>query len=1015
MENNNQMMVWHGPPFASGTPHHGHIMGATIKDVFIRYMKSKGIVINHNVLTFDTHGVPIEDIVIKLLKLSSLKDLDIDAFFKECRKQVLGSQDAFIECFKSMKIGVVDTPSITTMDLPYMNCMFTIFAKLYEKGLIYEDNKVVPYSPKCGVLSNFEAEQAIQIIETIAVYFSLKLEGGFSIMVNGNTYEYSNCHIVVYTTTPWTIPANAALCINAELTYVLVEYNSNMYIIGEECIKNAFQKELEIIHKFSGSNLVGCEYQSIYPNSNCGGPVLKIFSDSFVLMSGTAVVHIAGAYGENDYKLSKEHKIPIYDFLDDWCNASLTDYNGDIAGLNIKVLLDLKNMAAHSLKIKIKHEVSHCPRNTSVCLINRLVKAWFIRVEIFRECLVELTNTIHWNTSAVKNRFINWVANARDWCISRDRFWGTPIPLWRSEDGDIKIISSKAELESICGYTITDLHLDHLPKILIIDGIEYFHIKKIFDCWFESGALPFVLAMLDGKTIEELTVEDIAADLISEGIDQTRGWFYTLLIISTLLCDCVPFKNVIVNGIILGSDGKKMSKSDKNYSDPLDIINKYGPDTLRLYLLGSIAFDGKPAKLIEYDIETLYKKTILQLQSSLKLYLEYMEFLENTKELSDIDELVCEANIWAVAKYNKIYDEYYALMESFQYRIATSKLLEAINLLNRRFNVILRPYYKDPSNSLCRETLMVMQYILMRIMRDFEPFLPSISVKILNKMEKYNYPFSKSLSLINTCDQNFQVVSDIIHRINELRGNYNISGRIPLSKISISRDIFDKIRQYHASTFFITNACFILEIEPIDSEAFPKCETSFIGDEFFKKYKNQELSDNTDQPSKEHIKNLNIIKSKILKMSGRELNTIIDTEFEGFFLSKDLFRIKWHQREGKEEIIDHFLNSFIILNTEKTEKVIQHTKYRHIVRKIQMTRKDVDLRPLHSVTIKWRTIGNAMLDIKEIESLLGYNVTFVYDENFRDGTTIALGGVSVAVTQKFKVFDLNSIYVSLVF
>jgi isoleucyl-tRNA synthetase len=463
-----------------------------------------------------------------------------------------------------------------------------------------------------------------------------------------------------------------------------------------------------------------------------------------------------------------------------------------------------------------------------------------------------------------------------------------------------------------------------------------------------------------------------------------------------MLCDCVPFKNVIVNGIILGADGKKMSKSDKNYSDPLDIIAKFGSDILRIYLLKSIAFDGVEAKIIEFEIEILYRKIVLQLQSSLKLYLEYMEFFENTKELSAIDELVCEANIWAVTKYNKIYDEYINLMNSYQFRDAINKLIEVIDLLNRDFNVILRPYYKDPSNPLCQETLIVMQYILTHIMQDFEPFLPCTSVEILGKIQKYDYLLSKSLTI---CDTNFQVVSDIINKITTLRGNNNISGRIPLSKISIPKDIFDKIQQCNSSTFFIKNACFILEIEPITSEDFPEYEIFPIKDEFFKKWK----------------KEISAVVGKISKMSSRELNNIIDTEFEGFFLSKDLFRIKWHQREGKEEIIDHFLNSFIILNTEKTEKVIQHTEYRYIVREIQMMRKTAGLHPWNPVTIKWRNIGNAILDIKEIESLLGDNVTFVYDENFRDGTTIALGGVSVAVTQKFKVFDLNSMYVGLVF
>ena len=587
-QNNPTFTFYDGPPFATGLPHYGHIVASTIKDIVPRYWAMCGYNVPRK-WGWDCHGLPIEFEIEKILGIKTKNEilkLGINKYNEACRSIVLNYVKEWKKTIDKIGRWVDMENDYKTMDLSYMNKVWNVFSQLYQKNLIYQGVKIMPYSTGCTTpLSNFEAKSNYLKVQdpSITIKFSQK---------------NNNINFLVWTTTPWTLPSNQALCINPKIEYVLAEKNNELFILMEAATqKYGFSN---IIKKIDGTDLIGLQYEPLFnhfPNKNG----FIIIADEYVSKdTGTGIVHLAPAFGEDDYRVCIENFI-----IDKTQNPPCPfDANGyftkEIDFVAGKYFKEADKIIIKELKDKIfhftteHHDYPYCWRSNTP-LMYRIVPCTFINVEKIKDEICEINKKeTNWVPEHIKDgRFGNWLKEARDWCVSRNRYWGTPIPLWKSEDEDIICISSVEELSELTGKNITDIHRHFIDNIIIIkNGKTYKRIEEVFDCWFESGSVPF-------------TNDNYPADFIAEGLDQTRGWFYTLMVLGVALTGHSPYKNVIVNGLVLAEDGEKMSKSKKNFPNPMMILDKYGADALRLYLISQGIVRGYSLKFKEDGVKMM--------------------------------------------------------------------------------------------------------------------------------------------------------------------------------------------------------------------------------------------------------------------------------------------------------------------------------------------------------------------------------------------------------------------------
>ena len=545
---------------------------------------------------WDCHGLPVEYEIDKELKITNKKqvlEMGIEKYNQECRNIVMRYSGEWETVVNRFGRWVDFRNDYKTMDLRFMESVWHVFKVLFERGLVYRGRRIMPYSNTCNtVLSNFEVQQNYKEVSDPSIHISFPLKSD------------PNVKFLAWTTTPWTLPSNLALAVNPDFVYVKVkDLKRNEVFIFAECrLKDYFGKEkFEVLEKMKGSELAGIEYVPIFnffadrEKDGC----FRVQTASFVTDSdGTGIVHCAPGFGEDDYKLCVEKKIISPDSppvpLDE--NGRFTKEVPTYEGLYVKdadevIMKDLKESGRLIRKNVLKHNYPFCWRSDTP-LIYKAVSTWFIRVTEIKEDLVKNNHKAYWIPKVIQEKkFDNWLKDAKDWCFSRNRFWGNPIPLWVSEDGEeIICVGSVKELEELTGAKVTDLHRENIDHLTIESRQgkgKLRRIEEVFDCWFESGSMPFAQVHYPFSTSEEEFSKIFPADFIGEGIDQTRGWFYTLNVISTGIKNSNPYKNLIVNGLVLTSDGKKMSKRLKNYPDPMKVCDEFGADAVRMYLINS--------------------------------------------------------------------------------------------------------------------------------------------------------------------------------------------------------------------------------------------------------------------------------------------------------------------------------------------------------------------------------------------------------------------------------------------
>lgn len=669
-ENLPEYVFYDGPPFATGLPHYGHILAGTIKDIVTRYQSMTG----HHVTRrfgWDCHGLPVEHEIDKKLGIQTREDvlkMGIDKYNEECRSIVTRYVEEWEKIITRTGRWIDFRNDYKTMDLKFMESVWWVFAQLFEKGLVYRGFKVMPYSTGCKTpLSNFEANSNYKDVPDPELIVSFPIVG-----------DPDKAAFLAWTTTPWTLPSNLALCVNANFVYVKVrnKYSGKVYVVAESRLselptekpkqvvtngssddlkhsnpkskgssggKTKGEVEFEVVEKILGASLVGRKYEPLFNYfMEFSDAAFRVLSDNYVTDdSGTGIVHCAPAFGEDDYRVCVENQIIdkgedlIVAVDDDGCfTGRITDFSGRYVKDADKDIIEAIKRKGRLIKSgRFTHSYPFCWRSDTP-LIYRAVPSWFVKVENLKEQLLENNKQTYWVPDFVKEkRFHNWLENARDWAISRSRFWGTPLPLWISEDGEEKIVMDSIEkLEKLSGVKVTDLHRHKIDHITIPSsrGPEFGVLRRVddvFDCWFESGSMPYAYIHYPFENFE-LFENNFPGHFVAEGLDQTRGWFYTLMVLSTALFGKPAFRNLICNGLVLAEDGKKMSKRLKNYPSPTEVIDEYGADALRLYIINSPVVRAEPLRFKKEGVHGVVKGVFLPWYNAYRFLVQNARRLE---------------------------------------------------------------------------------------------------------------------------------------------------------------------------------------------------------------------------------------------------------------------------------------------------------------------------------------------------------------------------------------------------
>ncbi|CCD25231.1 isoleucine--tRNA ligase ILS1 NDAI_0E04140 [Naumovozyma dairenensis CBS 421] len=753
-EDKPEFSFFDGPPFATGTPHYGHILASTIKDIVPRYATMTGHHVERR-FGWDTHGVPIEHIIDKKLGIKGKDDVykyGIDNYNNECRKIVMTYAADWRKTIGRLGRWIDFDNDYKTMYPSFMESTWWAFKELFEKDQVYRGYRVMPYSTGLTTpLSNFEAQQNYKDVNDPAVTI------GFDVIGQEKT------QLVAWTTTPWTLPSNMALCVNPEFEYVKIydEKKDRYYILLEALIKSLYKKpkdeKYKIVEKIKGSELVGLKYKPLFPYfaEEYKETAFRVISDGYVTAdSGTGIVHNAPAFGEEDFNVCLAAGIiqPGSTFpnpLDDL--GKFTSEVTDFAGVYVKdadklIIKHLTNTGNLLYATQIRHSYPFCWRSDTP-LLYRTVPAWFVKVKDIVPQMLESVQKSHWVPNVIKEkRFANWIANARDWNVSRNRYWGTPIPLWVSDDfKEVVCVGSIAELEELTGVTgITDIHRDIIDKLTIPSKQgkgELRRIEEVFDCWFESGSMPYASQHYPFENTEKFN-ERVPANFISEGLDQTRGWFYTLSVLGTHLFGKVPYKNVIVSGIVLAADGRKMSKSLKNYPDPNIVLEKYGADALRLYLINSPVLKAESLKFKEDGVKEVVSKVLLPWWNSFKFLDGQIALLKKTSDIDfKYDPNMKSDNVmdrWILASLQSLVQFIHQEMGLYKLYTVVPKLLNFIDELTNWYIRFNRRRLKGENGvEDCLKALNSLFEALFTFVRAMAPFTPFLSDSIYMKLKAF--------------------------------------------------------------------------------------------------------------------------------------------------------------------------------------------------------------------------------------------------------------------------------------
>lgn len=936
IENRNdcdRFVFYDGPATANGFPGLHHMMAKFLKDSFCKYQTMRG----HKVVRkvgWDTHGLPVELQVEKELGFSGKKDIEkygVENFNKECRNIVWKNEEAFTRLTEEMGQFIDLKNPYVTYNNDYIETEWWILQKFFEEGLFYEGSKILPYCPRCGTgLASHEVAQGYEEIATNTVVVPFKKKD-------------EDCYFLVWTTTPWTLSSNVALCVNPDEKYVKVLSKGNKFIVAKALVSKVLGDDYEELEEYTGKDLEYVQYDQLIDDFSVNKKAFFVTCDSYVTMEdGTGIVHIAPAFGEDDASVGKKYDLP-------YLNPVLEDgkyADGRWKGLlvfdaDLEIIKYLKENGKLFKKQKITHQYPHCWRcHTPLIYYSKL--SYYIETTKLKDKIIAANKTVNWHPSFVgEKRFGNWLENMKDWAISRNRYWGTPLPLWRCSCGHMEMIGSRRELVEKAIEDIDekiDLHRPYVDSVHIKCpdcGMEMSRVEDVIDCWFDSGSMPFAQYHYPFEN-KELWEEQFPADFIAEGIDQTRGWFYVLLVISVFITGKAPYKNVLVNDLLLDKFGKKMSKSKGNIVEPFTTIEEYGADTVRFYL-PYVSPVWTPIRLDVGGMKEIYSKYI----STFKNAYSFFEMYANADKIDPrtYDVSVSEREVidkWLLSKLNRLVKTVIEGYENYDLNKVVRAIIPFLNddLSNWYIRSNRRRFW-DSELSLSKKSVYLTTYeVLVTLCKITAPITPFISDEIYTKLTKEesvhlaDFPDVREVLINEKIEEKMDLVRDICSLGRDARENANIKVRQPISEVILASSIKEVIGDLDSIIKEELNVKNITYKDNMTDYLTYSLKPNFkiLGRELGSKIKDLQVV-------------LNGLSSIEAESVSREPLTI-KLQGEDFTLDSINTLTSIDVRDGYSASSNK--NVCVVLNTNLTKELILEGLAREMVRTVQSLRKDAD-------------------------------------------------------------------------
>ena len=938
-----EFVFYDGPPFANGTPHYGHIMVSYVKDVVARFQTMNGKKVERR-LGWDCHGLPAEMSAEKQLGVSGRKQIEefgVEKFNDFCRSDVLKYSGIWVDMFKRIGRWVDFNNDYKTMDLSFMESVINNFKQLYDKGLVYEDYRVLPYSWAAETpLSNFEVNQGYQDKTDNAITVMFKLENGMKILV--------------WTTTPWTLPSNLMLAVGKDIEYVVMEEDGQKYVLAKALL-GRYKKQLENaqqVGQMKGSDLIGLGYEPMFPyfaHLKQQG-AFKVLSGEFVSTEdGTGVVHIAPGFGQDDFDACRayDEHFPVVCPVDEAgkFTAEVSDYEGkQVFETNEPIMQWLKANGLLVKKEQYTHSYPFCWR-TDTPLMYKAMSSWFVKVTDFRDDMVKNNQQINWVPEHIKDgRFGKWLEGARDWSISRNRFWGTPIPVWKSDNPKfprVDVFGSVEEIKAKTGIEVTNLHKPYIDDVVYPNpddpsGKTMMHrVSDVFDCWFESGSMPYaqVHYPFDNK---EWFESHFPADFIVEAMDQTRGWFYTLTVLSTALHNKPAFKNCICTGLLMAEGGQKLSKRLKNYPDPNEVLENIGSEALRWFLVSSPVLKGGNLAVDREgkEIAKASRAALIPLWNAFYFFTLYANAEEyKAKEISSSTEAI---DNYILSKLKHLRDTVKVGLETYDVSAATNETTAFMEVLNNWYIRRTRERFWEGDEK-AFDTLYTVLLNLSKILAPLMPFVSEYVFKTLTDEESVHltdFPELAEIKIDEKLVQEMDFLQELCSAGKFIREEKNLRNRLPLASLTlVGADLSSYYQEIVKDELNVKEVKFDNNLSAYaDKKLY--LYTPLLGKTLGKEmgavmaaYKQGEWSLNEDGT---------------LSIAGQTLNT-------------DLFEVRLDMKQGVAGRSFAQNKALVSLDTNVTDELKREGLARDFVRMVQTLRKDKDFNISDRIELCWNT------------------------------------------------------------